>query len=112
LNIKQLFYSPRAIIGRVKPLPTVTVKFFATIRQITGDKSIQMEAETIREVLDSLIQKYGPVFSKKLMDAKTEKLKQFFQCMVNGKRIELLDGYETALEEGDSIALFPPIGGG
>ncbi|TFF84844.1 MoaD family protein [Candidatus Thorarchaeota archaeon] len=93
-------------------MPTVTVKFFATIRQITGDKSIEMEAETVREVLDSLIQKYGPVFSKKLMDSKMEKLKQFFSCMVNGRRIELLDGYETTLEEGDSIALFPPIGGG
>jgi molybdopterin converting factor small subunit len=31
---------------------------------------------------------------------------------VNGKRIELLDGYETKLSDKDSVALFPPVGGG
>jgi molybdopterin synthase sulfur carrier subunit len=42
----------------------------------------------------------------------TGKLKQFYSCMVNGKRIELLNGYETKLSDNDAVALFPPVGGG
>jgi molybdopterin synthase sulfur carrier subunit len=93
-------------------LATVTVKFFATIREITGARSIDMQAETVREVLDLLAEKYGKTFTDKVIDEGTNRLKQFFSCMVNGKRIELLDGYDTVLNDGDAIALFPPVGGG
>lgn len=93
-------------------MATVTVKFFATIRLITGVKSIEMDADTVGEVLDSLTKKYNPRFGEKAIDPKTGRLKEFFSCMVNGKRIELLDGYETTLKNGDAIALFPPVGGG
>jgi molybdopterin synthase sulfur carrier subunit len=93
-------------------LATVTVKFFATIREITGTRSIEVEANTVREVLDLLAERYGKKFTDTVIDAGTNRLKQFFSCMVNGKRIELLDGYKTALSDGDAIALFPPVGGG
>ena len=90
----------------------VLVKFFATVREITGVKSIELEANNINEVLQLLVQKYGSKFKNTVMEGETGELKQFFSCMVNGKRIELLDGYETVLKDNDSIALFPPVGGG
>jgi molybdopterin synthase sulfur carrier subunit len=93
-------------------LAEVTVKFFATVREAVGTRSIQIEADTIGEVLEKLTQKFGRPFSDTVIDQETGNLKRFFSCMVNGKRIELLEGYDTKLKDGDSVALFPPVGGG
>ncbi len=88
------------------------MKFFATVREITGVKSIELEAETIRELLQLLVQTYGNLFKETVLNGDTGELKQFFSCMVNGRRIELLEGYDTVLKDNDAVALFPPVGGG
>jgi molybdopterin synthase sulfur carrier subunit len=88
------------------------VKFFATVREVTGVKSVELEVENIRELLQSLVKMYGNKFKDTVLNEETGELKQFFSCMVNGKRIELLEGYETVLKDNDSVALFPPVGGG
>ena len=93
-------------------MPHVKVKFFATVREVTGIRAIDLEANTIREVVDKLIDQYGKKFIETVINEETMELKRFFSCMVNGKRIELLDGYDTKLADGDAIALFPPVGGG
>lgn len=93
-------------------LAIVTVKFFATVREAVGTRSTEIEAEDIRSLLEKLKTSYGKRFIETVIDEETDKLKRFYQCMVNGKRIELLDGYDTLLQDGDSVALFPPVGGG
>lgn len=88
------------------------MKFFATVREITGTAKIETDANDIKGLLRLLREKYGREFEETVIDIDTQELKQFFSCMVNGKRIELLDGYETRLSDGDAVALFPPVGGG
>ncbi|MFW9908649.1 MAG: ubiquitin-like small modifier protein 1 [Candidatus Thorarchaeota archaeon] len=90
----------------------VIVKFFATVREVTGVKSIELEADTIRNLLDILKTTYGEKFTRTVIDSESGNLKQFYSCMVNGKRIELLNGYDTVLSDNDAVALFPPVGGG
>ncbi len=90
----------------------VTVKFFATVREITKIPRIEMEARNIRELLEELKVKYGKQFIDTVIDPETGEMKRFFSCMINGKRIELLDGYDSVLKDGDAVALFPPVGGG
>lgn len=90
----------------------VLVKFFATVREVTGVKNIEMDADTIGQLLDSLQETFGERFTQTVIDPSTGKLKQFFSCMINGKRIELLDGYDSKLVDDDAVALFPPVGGG
>ncbi len=93
-------------------LAIVTVKFFATVREAVGTRSAEVEAKDIKSLLEQLKASYGKRFIETVIDEETDKLKRFYQCMVNGKRIELLDGYDTILQDGDSVALFPPVGGG
>ncbi len=93
-------------------LARVTVKFFATVRDITGQKSIETEAETVRDLLARLSKMFGQRFTEAVVDRETGGLKRFYSCMVNGKRIELLQGVDTKLSDNDAIALFPPVGGG
>ncbi len=88
------------------------MKFFATVREITGTAKIETDADDIKGLLRLLREKYGSEFEETVIDTDTQELKQFFSCMINGKRIELLDGYNTRLSDGDAIALFPPVGGG
>ncbi len=88
------------------------MKFFATVREVTGVKNIEMDADTIGQLLDSLQETFGERFTQTVIDSETGKLKQFFSCMINGKRIELLDGYDSKLVDNDAVALFPPVGGG
>lgn len=94
------------------PLPSVIVLFFATVREATGVKSMELDADNIRGVLETLKKRFGKPFLENVIDADTGELKKFFSFMVNGRRIELLEGYDTTLEDGDRVALFPPIGGG
>ncbi len=90
----------------------VIVKFFASVREAAGVKSREMEARNIRHLLDILVQEFGPPFRDTVIDPDTGELKRFFSCMVNGRRIELLNGYGTELRDGDVVAIFPPVGGG
>ncbi|MFW9795121.1 MAG: ubiquitin-like small modifier protein 1 [Candidatus Thorarchaeota archaeon] len=89
----------------------VIAKFFATVREVTGVRSAEFEASNIRELLEILSKTY-PKFSETVLNDESGELKQFYSCMVNGKRIELLESYDTMLKDNDSIALFPPVGGG
>jgi molybdopterin synthase sulfur carrier subunit len=89
----------------------VLAKFFATVREVTGVRNAEFDVKDIKELLEILSKTY-PKFSETVLKEGTFELKQFFSCMVNGKRIELLNGYDTVLKDDDSVALFPPVGGG
>jgi molybdopterin synthase sulfur carrier subunit len=91
----------------------VTVKFFATLRDITGKKDpIEVELEdgaTITQLLDKL---YLNSAIKKAMVAEDKKVKSDITILRNGREIKFLDGPETELSSGDEISIFPLVAGG
>ena len=92
----------------------VEVKFFTSLREITGKKTdkIQLEnAITIEELLTLLSYKYGKNFREYIYDKKG-KVQGFLSFLVNGKNINILEGFDTKLKQGDNIAILPPVGGG
>lgn len=92
----------------------VKVKFFTSLREITGKKEDEIQSPiTIRvnDLLASLSEKYGREFTEYLYDERG-KVRTYIQILVNGRSINVLEGFETKLREGDSIAIFPPVGGG
>ena len=80
------------------------VKFFATLREITGKREENVRGSTVGEVMEFLYEKYGERFRKEL--------EKKSMILVNGRNIEHLKGLETEVSEEDTVSVFPPAGGG
>ena len=92
----------------------VTVKFFTTLREITGKKEEDIESSSalsVNELLSHLSEEYGRTFAEYVYDKKG-KPRNYLQFLINGKSITTLRGFETKLKEGDEVAIIPPVGGG
>ncbi|MBS7250039.1 MAG: MoaD family protein [Candidatus Freyarchaeota archaeon] len=90
------------------------VKVFATIREITKAKEIELESEdsiTVSDAIKLLIQRYGDKLANYLME-KNGKPKPAFILMVNGVSINELKGLDTSLKDKDILAILPPVAGG
>jgi len=66
----------------------------------------------VNRLLQGLVQKHGEGFSNYVFDAKSGNVKGFLQLLLNGRSIATLDGLDTRLEDGDIVAIIPPVGGG
>jgi len=90
----------------------VHVKAFATFREVM-DNQVEMEftgGATIHTLLTDLTGRYGGL--GELMFTTPATLRDFVNILKNGRNIHFLSGLNTPLEDGDVIALFPPIAGG
>ena len=91
---------------------TVTVKSFATLREVM-DAEVRMDfaaGATIRSLLAELTGRYKGL--DELLFIAPETLRDFVNILQNGRNIHFLAGLDTPLEDGDIIALFPPAAGG
>ncbi len=90
----------------------VHVKAFATFREVMdGQFDLEFpEGATIRILLDELMGRYGGL--EELMFAAPETLRDFVNILKNGRNVHFLAGLDTPLDDGDIIALFPPVAGG
>ena len=95
----------------------VSVRFFTTLRELTGKKEESLEfprgkAVTVETVLDRLKELYGRRLVEYVYDTKTGKVRGFLQFLVNGRSTASFEGLKTKLSDGDVLAIIPPIGGG
>ncbi len=92
----------------------VEVKFFTSLREITGKKADEIQLQnaiTVKELLNLLSEKYGEKFREYIYNKKG-KVQDFLSFLVNGRNINVLQGFDTELKQGDTIAIIPPVGGG
>jgi molybdopterin synthase sulfur carrier subunit len=91
-----------------------TIRLFTTLREITGERLVTLQfnstSNTIRQVLETLAQRYGEKFHNYLFKGK--EVRGHLQVLLNGKSTSLLENLETLVNEGDEIAIIPPVGGG
>lgn len=87
----------------------VELRFFATFREAVGQKVLEREVEdgaTVGDVLDDLVAEYD-------IDVYEDgDIRSQVSVMKNGKDVYHLDGRHTALEDGDTLSVFPPVAGG
>ena len=91
---------------------SITVKSFATLREVM-DPELRMEfaeGATIRSLLAVLTGRYGGLSD--LLFSAPDSLRDLVNILKNGRNIQFLSGLATPLDDGDTIALFPPVAGG
>lgn len=84
--------------------------FHATIRDAAGVPWVELEAGTVRELLDKLRQKFGQAFYDIIVQGGG--LREDVVILKNGRNIAHFRGLDTELAEGDDVAIFPPVSGG
>ena len=92
----------------------VEVKFFTSLREITGKKVDELQLQntiTVNELITLLSEKYGKNFREYIYNKKGD-VQGFLSFLVNGKNINIIQGFDTELQENDVVAILPPVGGG
>lgn len=91
---------------------TIKIRFFARFRELLGtDILVPRTAEmtldgVIKEVARRNQEGYDTIFNA------GGSFHEFVILMRNGKRIEIADAEKTVVDDGDEIAVFPPVAGG
>jgi MoaD family protein len=93
------------------------VRFFTSLREIVNKREETLKFPrgkevTVDTVLKTLAQRHGKRFVEYVYDTKTGEVQGFLQFLVNGKSAATLNGLQTELEDGDVLAILPPVGGG
>lgn len=91
----------------------VTGRFFATFKQITNQREIELtmeEGATIEQFLEVVFDQYSSLRDK-IFDGNNE-LRPWIHILKNGRNIKFLGGINTIITDGDVIAMFPPVAGG
>ncbi len=84
---------------------------FARVKQIIGVKQKEMEANTIQSLLYKLILEHGDSLREEIFDD-SGKLRKHYRVVVNGRHINLLDGFNTKLKDEDTVVIMPAMAGG
>lgn len=88
-------------------------KLFADLAERAGDRRVPADAEpgeTVGAALEALLAD-RPALAERVRDPDGS-LRPEINVLRNGTDVATEDGLETALEEGDELALFPPVSGG
>ncbi len=92
-------------------MASVRVLTFSNIKHIIGEKLFSMETNSIENLLEQLIDKYGTALKQELYDEEG-KFRKIYRILVNGRNIHILNGFQTELKEGDMVVIMPAIAGG
>ncbi len=89
---------------------TVEVRVTANLQKLVGgQRSVQGEGATVRELLDHLEDRY-PGFKGQLVT--DGEIHRFVNIYLNDEDIRFLNKLETPLKEGDTLAILPALAGG
>jgi MoaD family protein len=90
---------------------SVEVKIPTVLRKHTNNEAVvTASGETIRAVLDDIASRY-PEFREKVV-ADDGNLHKFINVYANDEDVRYLDGLDTKVADGDTVAILPAVAGG
>jgi molybdopterin synthase sulfur carrier subunit len=88
-----------------------TVRIPPVLRpSVGGEKEVEAEGASIKEVLDSLVEQH-PDTKSQLFGADGG-LNRYVNVYLNDEDVRVLDGLETPVGEGDVLVILPAMAGG
>ena len=90
----------------------IKVIFFAPFRELFGADESEIELNSVSNVKELLNLLCDSDERRKKMFEQSGELRSYVMILKNGQSIKTLNGVQTELEEGDEIAIFPPVTGG
>jgi len=92
-------------------MTNIVIVTFTKIKVIIGKKKFFYEASSVENLLDKMFEEFGEILRTEILDINGE-VKKHYRIIVNGRNINLLEGFKTILKEGDMVAFMPAIAGG
>ena len=92
----------------------VTIRYLSVIREITGTREEVIEVQngaTVADILELLSKKYGKSFQRMIRSGRDIRGLQIVYFM-DGKNINTLQGFETAVSDASELVIIPPVAGG
>jgi MoaD family protein len=99
-----------------KNLISVSVRYLVNFSVVTGKKKEDLslsEGATLKDLMDQLIEKYGEVLKKEILDSQTGDIKPHVLILVNGRSLDQFkERAHVVLAHGDSVIFTFPVTGG
>ena len=92
----------------------VEVSYFSNVRALTGEPGSTLElpeGSSVHDMLSIVAARYGEELREYLF-TDGGGLHSHVVVILNGRGVGVLDGLDTALNDGDRVAILPSIGGG
>jgi molybdopterin synthase sulfur carrier subunit len=93
----------------------ITLHTILGLKEIVGQRLTEIDlphGSTVEDFLTYIKERWGGQLSARLFDPDTGAVLPYVRIMVNGQTIQLLEGTETPLKEGDEVLILPPVSGG
>ena len=89
------------------------IQVYATLREVVGGKSINVDLPsetTVAQLLEQIFAQH-PALRDKVFDTNGN-LQPSVHLLVNGREVRYLAGLQTVVTPQDAVRIFPPVGGG
>jgi len=87
----------------------VVVRLYASLREAAGVGECAVDASDVRSVFAELARTQGGLLASEL--SRIEADPDRVVVLVNGRNVRP-EGWSARLEDGDEVAMFPPVSGG